>query len=759
MGIVAAFDKMLFYNEANKYCVLRLKTADQMIPENARDQYKFSDHLIRFVAVGYDLPRTSAIKMELEGTWIDSKYGCRYEVNTWQEVIPKTKEGILNYLSSGLLKGIGPKTAETIVERFGEKSLDVLEHAPEKLLEIRGITEERLEEIKQGYAESTVLRNLMILLSPFKISRKTAEKIYDFFGPDSAALLRKSFYQLCQIPGYGFKRVDDIVAQSGGNLHDPMRVQGALFYALEKSRSENGHLYMEAEKLTAGAMALLNERIPQLNQRLQRDEVMQELVNAVKNNVLVSSKGNLYLPRVFAQESETACKVVKMVLEAPEPVILAPVMEQVMGKLSIELSPMQYKGVEMVFQHNLSIITGGPGTGKSTILKSVIEAYRIIYPEDKIALGAPTGKASRRMAETTGIASAATLHSLLELHDEDAGWQKTRELDADFLIVDECSMMDMWLAHQLFTRLKPKTKVLLVGDADQLESVGAGSAFRELIQCGLVPVTVLDQIFRQSKGSRIAYNAKFVKEGRTDLYYGRDFQFIEAEDQTHAAQLIRDLYRTAIQYVRMDQVQILSPFRSRGDASTNSINDAIQSEVHPPAPSQPEMQYGGRLFRLGDRVMQTKNDYDIRLTDKDGGLISVGAFNGEVGTVCGIGTDGITVDFDGRYAEYPQEDLDELELAYAITIHKSQGSEYDMVIIPMLPAHKILLSRNLFYTAITRAKKRVVLIGIKQALYMAIKKNDAIKRNTLLGERINLYHRALTRQNNSANGAKLKNTS
>ncbi len=754
MGIVAAFERTLFHNPESKFCVLRFKTADPMIPEKARDTFKYSDHLTRFVAVGHDLPRTDAVKLELEGEWTDGKYGCRYEVDTWREVIPQTREGILSYLSSGLLKSIGPKTAEAIVARFGEESLDILEHQPEKLLEIRGITEERLEEIKQGYAESTVLRDLMILLAPFKISRKTAEKIYDFFGPDSAALLRKSFYQLCQIPGYGFKRVDDIVAKSGGDLHDPMRVQGALFYALEKSRTESGNLYMEAETLVTGAMALLNERIPQLNLRLKRAEVVGELSSAVKNNVLVSAKGNIYLPRVFAQESETACKVVKMLLEPPEPVMLAPVMEQVKGKLSIELSPMQYQGVEMVFRHNLSIITGGPGTGKSTILKAVIEAYRLLYPDAKIALGAPTGKASRRMAETTGISDAATLHSLLMLHDEDSGWQKTTELDADFLIVDECSMMDMWLAHQLFTRLKPKTKVLLVGDADQLESVGAGSVFRELIGSGLVPVTVLDQIFRQAKGSRIAYNAKSIKEGNAGLDYGREFQFIEAEDQAHAAQQVRDYYQMALQYIRMEQVQILSPFRSRGEAAANSLNEAIQNEIHPASPDRPEVQFGGRLFRLGDRVMQIKNDYDVRLTGKDGGLVSMGAYNGEVGTVCSVQADSITVDFDGRFAEYPLESLGELELAYACTIHKSQGSEYDLVIIPMLPAHKILLSRNLFYTAVTRAKKRVVLVGMKKAVYMAVGKNDAVRRNTLLGERIGLYHQALTRQ---AAEAKLKN--
>ena len=758
-SIVAAYDKTLYYSEAGKYCVLRLKTADPMVPENARDQYKFVDHLIRFVAVGYDLPQTDAIKMELDGNWVDGKHGPQFQVDTWHELIPPTIEGILGYLSSGLLKGIGPKTAAEIVQRFGTDSLNVIENQPEKLLEIRGITEERLEEIKAGYAESKAIRDIMTVLAPFKITPKIATRIYEFFGPDGAALLHKSFYQLCQMSGFGFKKVDAIMINSGGDLHDPMRIRGALFYALEKSRTEGGHLYLEAKKLLGEALALLNEKIPQLGRRLQRPQLAQELLTMIETNVVVSKKGNIYLPHVFAQESETACKVAEMLWEEPEPVMLGPVMEKIRGKLGITLSPMQYKGVEMVFQHSLSIITGGPGTGKSTILKSVIHAYRLLYPDSTIALGAPTGKASRRMAETTGMDSAATLHSLLHLRGEDAGWQEKKPLDADFLIVDEASMVDMWLAHQMFMRLKKGAKLLIVGDADQLESVGPGSVFRELIQCGLVPGTVLDQIFRQAEDSRIAYNAKFIKEGTPELYYGPDFAFVAAEDQAQAADLIRRIYRKALKTAGMEQVQILTPFRATGDASANSLNAAIQGAINPPDAGKPELSNGGRLFRLGDRVMQVKNDYDITLYDEDGQQVAAGVFNGEVGIVSGVQPGTVTVCFDGRYADYPLESLGELELAYATTIHKSQGSEYDTVIVPMLPAHRILLSRNLFYTAVTRAKRRVALVGMKKALYMAVRKDSTGKRNTLLGERIQLYHQALAQRDAMADRAELKNAS
>ncbi len=744
MSIVAAFDRTLFSNPASRYVVLRLKTADIMIPQEARSPYHYSDNLIRFTAVGYDLPQTDAVKMELEGTWVKGKYGCQLQVERWHEIVPPTIEGIRGYLVSGLLKGIGEKTADAIVARFGVDALNVLEKHPERLLEIRGITEERLEEIKTGYAESKTMRELMTLLAPFKVTPATAMKIYQHFGSVGVELLRKSPYRLCQVPGFGFKRVDAIVQKSGGDLQDPMRIQGALFYALEKSRSECGHLYMEAAQMMRSAMQLLNEKIPTQEDRLQQAQVERELEAMILTNVVVSNKGNIYLPHVFTQENETAHKVVQMALEVPPPVNLSSVMEQIKEKLGISLSGRQAEGVQMVFRHNLSIITGGPGTGKSTILKAVVEAYRLLYPRGTISLAAPTGKASRRMAETTGINNAQTIHSLLGLHGEDSGWRKKEPLKTDLLIVDECSMLDMWLAHQLFSRLSPGTKVLLVGDADQLESVGAGNVFQELIDSGLVPVTVLDEIFRQAKGSLIAYNARFINEGNGELYYGADFAFIRAESQPEVAELIRSLYKKEAATTGIGQVQILSPFRSEGEASSQGMNEAIRDEINPAAENKPEVIRSGRLFRLNDRVMQIRNNYDITLHDSTGKQVSAGVFNGETGYISNIQSGTVTVNYDGRYADYPLESVDELELAYAMTIHKSQGSECDTVIIPMLAAHKILLTRNLLYTAVTRAKRRVFLVGQRKALYMAVGKTRKGKRNTLLAERMRLYHQSLS---------------
>lgn len=399
---------------------------------------------------------------------------------------------------------------------------------------------------------------------------------------------------------------------------------------------------------------------------------------------------------------------------------------------------------------NLSIITGGPGTGKSTILRAVVEAYRMLYPEDKIALAAPTGKASRRMAETTGVEDAQTLHSLLKLFGDDSGPQKKQPLEAGLLIVDETSMVDMWLAHQLFTRLTPKTKVLLVGDADQLESVGAGNVFQELIESGIVQVTVLDQIFRQAQDSRIAYNAKFINEGECELYYGPDFTFIPAIDQEEAAETVCRLYKEEADRVGIQQLQILSPYREKGEASSQNLNKAIREEVNPEMEGKPEMAYGSRVFRLRDRVIQLKNNSKMILYNRQGDIIGKGVFNGDVGFVREIRPDTVIINFDGRYAKYPLDSLEELELSYAMTIHRAQGSEYDTVIIPLLMAHWNLLTRNLLYTAVTRAKGRVLLVGQKKALFTAIAKTRKGKRNTLLAERMRLYHRKLTSQSQAA---------
>ena len=416
-------------------------------------------------------------------------------------------------------------------------------------------------------------------------------------------------------------------------------------------------------------------------------------------------------------------------------------LEHIRKNLGLSLSQRQSEAVYVAFRNNLSIITGSPGTGKTTVLRAIIEVFKSINPDGKIKLAAPTGKASRRMAESTGFNDAKTLHSMLGLVTE-GGYSRDTEkkpIDADLIIVDESSMIDMWLAQQFFSRIKPGTRVVLVGDVDQLQSVGAGDVFRELIRSGLIPVTVLNEIFRQSKDSRIAHNAKKINEADPNLLYGDDFQFVKCQTQEEAADLICQLFCSEVEKNGVEKVQILSPYRSDGLASVDKLNTAIREMVNPVQDDLPDYKIGSRFFRVGDKVMQTKNNED--------------ASNGDIGFIRKIYRDEkdalkFTIEFsDNRTVEYGMEDMGHIELSYATTIHKAMGSEYDIVVIPVIRSHAIMLNRNLIYTAITRAKKKVILVGQKGMVIMAIHKNETGKRNTLLGERIGKYLKAYTLKN------------
>ena len=737
--MIAVYDKLIYFNEASKYTILRMRTDDPSVPEEARSQYTFRDRMLRFTAVGYGLPQTDSVKLEIEGDWKEGKYGLQLHVEHWHELVPPTTEGLLSYLSSGLLKGIGESTARSIVQRFGTDTLDVLEFHPEKLLEIRGITEQKLEEIKTCYAESRAMRDIMELLTPFQVTPVTAMKIYQHFGPACTDILRQSPFRLCEISGFGFRRVDTIIRKSGGDPHDPVRIHGAMICALENAR-QHGHLYLEVNALITESMQFLNEPIPLPQMQVRRAEVEQKLQQMAEDNEIVSDGGRLYLPHIFMQEVETAAKAAAMLMESTEKIDVTLPLEQVKQKLGLHLTKRQSRGVEVAMERNLSIITGGPGTGKTTVLKAIIEVYRILHPKNRIVLAAPTGKASRRMAQSTGMLDALTLHSLLGLQGDFCSKDKQdKPLQVDFLIVDEASMVDMWLAHQLFTRLQKDTKLLLLGDVDQLESVGAGNVFAELIGSGIVPVTVLDEIFRQSKDSLIAYNAKFINEENSSLFYGPDFQFVKAENQEEAAAQIQELYLRELQDTSIGQLQIISPYRTDGEASSNGLNALIRETVNPHTEKIPELAFGERIFRLHDRVMQTKNNYSLEGYDSACKQKFKGVFNGDIGSICKILPDKLCVDYDGRIVEYSKSQLGDLESAYAITIHKSMGSEYETVIIPILMAHRILLTKNLIYTAVTRAKKRVILVGQKRALFLAIHSGRKVKRNTCLAERILKY--------------------
>ena len=744
MSIIGTYDSTVYSNPINKYCVIRIKTADPGIPEKARDRRRYRDHLIRFTAVGYDLPCTDAVELEFDGEWTDGKYGMQLQVEQWQTVVPRTEDGVRGYLASGLIKGIGDKTAAEIVARFGVNALDIIEKHPERLLEIRGVTENKLEDIRTSFVESRALRDIMTLLAPFKLTPATAQRIYQHFGPASAKILKENPFELCQISGFGFLRVDAIVQNTDKRLNTPMRIKGALYYALDKARTDKGHLFLPKDTLVCDALKLLNKRIPVPALRVQKVEVEEVLQGAILSGSVVSMKENIYSVSQFTLEDETARQIALRLLSEPAQMDIAGQLEEIRARLGIRLSAKQETATRAAFLHKLSIITGPPGTGKTTVLKSILEVYKLLYPDRKIVLMAPTGRASRRMAESTGFETACTMHSGLGLlggETESESQAKEKFLDADLVIVDEFSMVDMWLARQFFTRLRMGAKIVMVGDPDQLPSVGAGNVFKELIQCGLIPVTVLDEIFRQASDSRIAHNAKLINEGSDKLYYGNDFMIVNGSTQEETAAILMDLYCKEVQESGIERVQILSPYREDGETSVDSMNENLRERLNPFRSEEEEIRLGGKVFRTGDRIMQTKNTKKVS--------------NGDLGFIRYIKDtpEGIRIGMDfgeDRQMEYATEDLANVTLAYATTIHKAMGSEYDVVLIPLVAAQKFMLYRNLLYTGITRAKKKVILVGQKGLLYMAINRNGNVRRNTLLGERVGLYYKAFAKSTGNA---------
>lgn len=732
MSYVAVYDRTIYYNPTNKYSIIKVKSSDQSVPQQARDAYQHRDNMIRFVAVGYELPRTDKVSMLLEGEWQNGKHGVQLKVDKFEEIVPQTEEGVRGYLSSRLIKGVGPKIAQLIVDRFGVDALNIIENQPERLLEIRGITPAKLEDIQNTFSESRCMRDLMILLSPYQITPAAATKIYEHFGARSVEILQDNPFELCQVSGFGFRRVDEIALKNGMPFHSPKRIRGAIFAALDSQRQEHGHLYLPEEAIKKSTARLLNEKQPVPQLGVKSSEIQPVLEDMVIYGELVSSGGNIYQIQAFAQEDETAQKIAAMLAVKPETVDITQALDHIRSNLGINLSQRQCEAVYMAFRSNLSIITGSPGTGKTTVLRAIIQVFSFLYPKGKILLAAPTGRASRRMAESTGFMTAKTLHSLLGLMGEDGFTkEKPEPLDADLIIVDESSMIDMWLARQFFSRVRPGTKIVLVGDVDQLQSVGAGDVFRQLIGSGLIPIKVLNQIFRQSKYSRIAVNAQRINAGDTRLDYGEDFRFIKADTQEEAADVICRVYLNLVKQYGVERVQILSPYRTEGAASTDQLNLVIREIVNPLPEGAVDLKVGSNFFRVGDKVMQRKNIEKVS--------------NGDIGYIRKMirndkGDLRVTIEFsDSRFVEYEMEDMTHIELAYATTIHKAMGSECDYVVMPIIRSHSRMLSRNIFYTAVTRAKKQVILVGQKPALMVAIHKKVDGQRNTLLGERTAKY--------------------
>ena len=689
--------------------------------ENIRDSA--GNMVTQVKAVGYCLPIADNLRYELQGHWSKNpKHGVQFEVENYDEVITPTKEGIIAYLSSGQIKGIGPKMAEKIYDAFGLTALDVLDKEPERLLAISGISAAKLKKICDSYLANRGARDVVAFLTPHGITPNRAVKLYKEYGDRAMDIVKNHPYQLCEIAGIGFKTADRIAMSMGFDQLSVERVDEGILYALTDAEGK-GHLCMEKHAFIKACLKVLDT--PQLTE----DMVANRAARLVYSGKLVSYQGNVYRSKTAYAESNLAELLSRQLRSARSHSYgdLDAALDAEELRMKVKFAPEQREAVKMALTQGVSVITGGPGTGKSMILRAILDIYRRHNPGKEICLCAPTGRAARRMEQATGL-GASTVHKALGLlAGEDGDYGEPQALDADIILVDEVSMMDIYLAGRLLEAVKSRAQVVLIGDSDQLPSVGPGAVLSEMIASERIPVVRLDKVFRQNDGSRIAVNAKLIRHGNLSLEYGNDFRFVDSANLSDSASRIAELYMQEVARYGVDNVAMLSPYRQKTETGVNALNEMLRELVNPPDEGKPEVVCGKRKFRVGDKVMQVKNFEDV--SNGDIGYIRNIFKFGEETTVC--------VDFgDGRNMEYDSSELDMLDLGYASTIHKAQGAEYQSVIINLQCAHHIMLTRPLIYTAITRGKDRVIIVGERRALCISIKKTDIEKRGTCLAHRL-----------------------
>ena len=679
--------------------------------------------LDRFKAVGYCLPTSNKIKYKMEGRWSKSpKHGIQFEVERYEEVIAPTKEGIIAYLASGQIKGIGKKTAEKIYDTFGDETLQVLDQEPKQLLTVRGISEKKLRKIIDSYLANRGARDVIAFLAPHGVTPNRAVKLYREYGEETMDIVRNHPYRLCELAGIAFKTADKLAMSMGIDPLSPERVDQALLYTLTDAEGK-GHLCLEKHEFLRECLKLLD------TVGMTQDMAAARAVRLIQEEKLITYGDSVFKARTARVEESLAYEIVKKLHgSVPDyPDLDADITEEE-RKLKFRLAPEQREAIKMGLTKKLCVITGGPGTGKTSVQHALLDLYKKKFPAAKIACCAPTGKAARRMEQSTGVPSSTVHRALGLLANEDGQYSEPEMLDADLVLVDEVSMLDVYLAEKLFRSVSATARLILVGDSDQLPSVGPGAVLKEIIASDRVPVVRLDQVFRQKNGSRIAANAKLIRHGNLSLEYGPDFEFYDSTDLSVSAEIIESLYLQETAKYGIDNVVLLSPYRQKTETGANALNQRLQGKINPPAAGKNDAVHGQRRFRTGDKVMQIKNCEEIN--------------NGDVGYITSItGTQSesiVRIDFgDGRVVDYENSELDMLDLGYACTVHKSQGSEYKSVIINLQCAHSVMLVRPLIYTAITRAKEKVLIVGERRALCTAIRRTDTEQRGTKLAQRIN----------------------
>lgn len=733
-------ERITYYNPENGYTVLRLRPEHQKAIHAAPKSSLSADGLATVVG---NLPEVSPGEfLQLQGQWSrHPTHGSQFKAEVCEQTLPATITGIQGYLGSGMIKGIGPKLAGRIVGKFKEDTFEVIEQTPGRLLEIPGIGMDRTDKITKAWQEQKQVKEIMVFLHGHGVSTNLAVKIYKTYGDQSLEIVQQNPYQLERdIYGVGFKTADKLARALGLPADHPSRIEAGIVFALNEMIN-NGHVFVPRETLGQRAVELLDvpEDLisPALDRLAQEERIRADMVplnnkrlekgkSAVGEAAALYNSSVIYLTPLYFGEKGVAERLKALVSSFSA----ARVMNHALFA-DEQLSDEQQSGIQMALTHPVSVLTGGPGTGKTTCLKALIntlETQGMTY-----ALASPTGRAAKRLSEATGR-PARTIHRLLDYSPLE-GFKHNEEnpLEVDFLIVDEASMLDLLLTNHLLKAVQPGTRLLFVGDVDQLPSVGAGDVLRDLIDSRIVPVTRLNTIYRQAAHSMIITNAHRINQGKfPDFPKGGnegDFFLFPAEDAAAAADwIIRIVTERIPQKFGFDaihDIQVMAPIY-RGPAGVIALNDRLQEKINPPANNKPERRLFGTVFRLGDKVMQTQNNYD-----KD-------VYNGDIGFIQSIDVieQNLTVHFDGRTTAFDWSEADQLSLAYVISVHKSQGSEFPVVVMPIVSQHYTMLQRNLLYTAITRARQLCVLAGSRRAVQMAVQNNKVTQRFTALEWRL-----------------------
>lgn len=664
-------------------------------------------------------------RLEVKGHWVQHKrYGRQFAADGWSRIIPESVDGIERFLGSGAVKGLGPALAHRVVAAFGKDTMKILERDPQRLLEVEGIGPKKLAVITESFYEEKQVNDIAYDLEQHGVAGRYAGRLLQKYGDDVHYVLTEEPYRMiAEIDGIGFKTADQMALAYGMDRQDPQRLSAGLTYVLQ-TMTQNGHVCIPDAELVRRAAFILQADALGLHDILKEAIEVGQLCTADFQGTVY-----VYTPEAYEEENYIARRIQDMAAMKPLPMKthVQLFLDRWQDSCHFELADKQREAVEKSLESGMTVITGGPGTGKTTVVQTII---RLAEQEGlRILLCAPTGRAAKRLAETTQR-KAKTIHRLL-IPDGRQGriqvfeYNETKLLPADLVIVDEVSMLDMEMMYHLLSALKPQCRCILVGDADQLPSVGAGAVLHDIIASGQVPVVRLDTIFRQQEGGRIVTNAHLINSGRLPVVNeDPEFRFVEIEDEAQGAEKISALYNSELlETGDKFAVQVLSPMY-KNPCGVDNLNQLIQGRFNPPTEGKGELKGKNVIFRVGDKVMQKHNDYEK------------GVFNGDIGEIFAIQKDMVYVRYPEQDVKYEGQEVDEITLAYAITVHKSQGSEYHTVIMVLVNSHAIMLQRNLFYTAVTRAKRKVILVGSKRAVQTAVQNQRTSRRFTLLIPRL-----------------------